>query len=129
MEQKRKYIAYKGQQFTIEWYFDGKNKSSALEYFLELSNSQKDKVLYLFRVMGDLGKIVNEEKFRYEGDQIYEFKPSPDRFLCFFFVGGKIVVTNAFEKKTAKLPIKEKERALKYKADYIVRAKKGVYYE
>jgi len=79
--------------------------------------------------MGDSGKLQNEQKFRNEGDQIYAFKPSPDRFLCFFFTGSKIIVTNAFEKKTDKLPIKEKERALKYKADYIKRVKGDIYYE
>lgn len=55
MEQKRKYIAYKGPKFTIEWYFTETDKSPALEYFLELSHAQKDKLLYLFRTMGELG--------------------------------------------------------------------------
>jgi hypothetical protein len=29
--------AYKGPEFSIEWYFDEKEKSQALEYFLDLS--------------------------------------------------------------------------------------------
>lgn len=57
------------------------------------------------------------------------FKPSPDRFLCFFVKGSKIIVTNAFEKKTDKLPPKEKSKALNYRFDYIERVKGGIYYD
>lgn len=79
--------------------------------------------------MGDIGRIHNIQKFRHEGDKIYAFKPLPDRFLCFFFAGAKIIITNAFEKKQDKLPPREKERALKYKEDYTDRVKGGTYYE
>ena len=71
----------------------------------------------------------NETKFRHEGDKVYAFKPQPHRFLCFFFTGQKIIVTNAFHKKTDKLPTKEKDRALKIKDDYELRIKRGDYYE
>ncbi|MFM6247534.1 MAG: type II toxin-antitoxin system RelE/ParE family toxin [Dolichospermum sp.] len=30
------------------------------------------------------------------------------RFLCFFFTGKKIIITNAFQKKTQKLPKNQK---------------------
>lgn len=79
--------------------------------------------------MGNAGIIKNKTKFRYEDDQIYAFKAAPDRFLCFFFKGSKIIVTNAFEKKTDKLPSREKEKAVFYKEDYINRVKRGTYYD
>ncbi|MBS0629332.1 MAG: type II toxin-antitoxin system RelE/ParE family toxin [Verrucomicrobia bacterium] len=59
------------------------------------------------------GKIFDQTKFRNEADKIYAFKPQPDRYLCFFFRGKKIIVTNAFTKKTQKLPEGEKELAVK----------------
>jgi len=68
--------------------------------------------------MGDFGKINNITKFRNEEDKIYAFKPKPDRYLCFFFIGKKIIVTNAFCKKCDKLPMKEKEKALLNKQKY-----------
>lgn len=80
-------------------------------------------------MLGDTGKIRSEKKFRNEGDQIYAFKPLPDRFLCFFHQGSKVIVTNAFEKKTDKLPITEKKKALNAKEDYIKRNNEGSYYE
>jgi len=124
----KQFIAYQGEQFTLEWYFDARGKSKSFEYFQELSFEQQKKVLYLFKLIGDTGKIFNEEKFRYEGNQIFAIKPSSDRFLCFFFEGAKIIITNAYEKKSQKMPPLEKEKALKAKLDYIERYNKGVYY-
>ena len=37
--------------------------------------------------------------------------------------GKKIIVTNAFRKKTDKLPKKEKKKSLKYREDYLDRNK------
>jgi phage-related protein len=126
---KNKFIAYEGDNFTIEWYFDKNDKSAALEYYNELPSGQQSKLKNLFFIFANTGKIRNEEKFRYEGDQIYAFKPTPDRFLCFFYQGGKVIVTNAYEKKTDRMPVREKDRALKAKADYIKRCKEENYYD
>jgi len=126
---KRKFIAYEGEEFTIEWYFNSAGKSAALEYYEELSSGQKEKLYYLFYMLADTGKIRSEEKFRNEGDQVYAFKPMPDRFLCFFYQGAKVIVTNAYEKKMDKMPPREKQKALKAKEDYIKRCNAGDYYE
>ena len=123
------YIAYQGSEFTIEWYYDIKGESLALEYFKKQPKEQQRKLLNLFRLMGEQGKIFDETKFRNEGDKIYAFKPQPDRYLCFFFQGKKIIVTNAFTKKTQKLPQGEKELALKAHQSYEKRIKEKIYYE
>lgn len=128
MKQER-CIALKGEKFTIEWYFDEKDKSPALEYFKKLSIEGKKKLTKLFSVMVSQGAIFKTTDFNNEGDKIYAFKPKPDRFLCFFFVGSKIIVTNAFEKKQDKLPLREKEKALKLKENYITRVRGGTYYD
>ena len=122
-------IAYEGSEFTIEWYCDSKGHSQALEYFEEQPKDKQRKLLNLFRLMGEQGKIFDETKFRHEGDGIYAFKPQPDRYLCFFFKGKKIIVTNAFIKKTQKLPQREKEQALRAYQSYEKRMKEGGYYE
>jgi Phage derived protein Gp49-like (DUF891). len=122
-------IAYEGSEFTIEWYCDSKGHSQPLEYFEEQPKDKQRKLLNLFRLMGEQGKIFDETKFRNEGDGIYAFKPQPDRYPCFFFKGGKVIVTNAFIKKTQKLPQSEKEQALKAYQSYEKRVKEGVYYE
>lgn len=125
----KEYIAYQGEEFTIEWYYNSKGESPALEYFNELDEDRQDKAIALFALMAHMGKIRNETKFRNEGDGIYAFKPKPDRFLCFFFSGKKIIVTNAFEKRQDKLPLEERKRALAYRRDYEVRVKSEDYYD
>ena len=122
-------IAYEGSECTIEWFFDEKGYSQALEYFLEQPQDKQRKALNLFRLMGEQGKIFDKTKFRYEEDGVYAFKPQPDRYLCFFFKGKKIIVTHAFVKKTQKLPKSEKSHALKAKVSYERRVKEGRYYE
>lgn len=122
-------VAYEGSEFTIEWYHDVKGYSQAYEYYAEQPNDKKRKLLNLLRLMGDQGKIFDITKFRNEEDGIYAFKPQPDRYLCFFFKGKKIIITNAFLKKSQKLPNVEKEQALKAYQSYEKRVKEGVYYE
>jgi len=125
----KEYIIYVGLIFQLEWFFDENGESEALEYFHQLSEQQQLKFLFLVKRIGDFGRISNKEQFRNEGDKIYAFKPQPDRFLCFFFTGKKIIVTNAFQKKTQKLPNNQKEKAIQYMNDFIQRHEEGRYYE
>ena len=114
-------VIYKGSFFHIEWYYDSDGKSQPYDYFQACDLSQKRKFLMLCQRMGDFGKILDEQKFRNESDGIYAFKPQPDRYLCFFKRGKKIIVTNAYRKQSQKLPKCEKDLALKNMADYLAR--------
>ena len=111
-------LIYEGDFYKVEWYFDDKGYSQAYEYFLKSSAVQKRKFLILVKKLADFGIIYDKTKFRNEGDDIYAFKPQPDRYLCFFFTGKKIIVTNAYHKKSDKLPSNEKSTALKNMAAY-----------
>jgi hypothetical protein len=126
---QREWIAYQGDAFTIEWYWDARGRSQSLEYFDGLSDVRQDRLLMLLKRMGDAGRIFDKTKFRNEGDQIFAFKPQPDRFLCFFAKGRKIIITNAFAKKSEKLPRAEKDRALRAKVAFETRVEEGTYYE
>ena len=122
-------IAYKGIKFTIEWYYNSNQKSPAKLYFSALTIERQEKLTQMLITMGDIGHIKNKEKFRNEDQKIYAFKPKPDRFFCFFFVGSKIIITNAYEKKTDKLSPEEHKKAMLAQQDYITRCKQGIYYE
>lgn len=122
-------VVYQGKAFTIEWYVDRRGHSESYDYYQSLPIERRVKLMKLAKLLGETGRIFDSTKFRNEGDQVFAFKPQPDRFLCFFFTGRKIIITNAFEKKSQKLPSGEKERALRAKADYEYRVKKGEYYE
>lgn len=117
-------LIYEGASYRVEWYFDEDGYSQAYEYFLRTSDVQKRKFLMLVKKMADFGVIFDKTKFRFEGDEIYAFKPQPDRFLCFFFIGKKIIVTNAYRKKSDKLPHREKVTAMKNMASYKQRTQK-----
>lgn len=111
-------LIYEGQFHRAEWYYDENGYSQAYEYFLKTNANQKRKFLILVKKISDFGMIYDKTKFRNEGDGIYAFKPQPDRYLCFFFDEKKIIVTNAFMKKTDKLPVREKDKALKIRHEY-----------
>lgn len=125
---RKEFIAYKGVQFTIEWYFGKNGQSQALEYFYMLNNTQKRKLLMLFKRIGDFGIISDKTKFRNEHDGIYAFKPQPDRFLSFFTIDKRIIITEGFNKKSNKLPVNIKKRSVLFKLDYTHRVKEDTYY-
>lgn len=129
MENSNEYVIYKGLCYTVEWYYDQNSNSQAFDFYKKLDKDRKIQFLKLVKRIADHGQIYDITKFRSEGNKIFAFKPKPDRFLCFFFVGKKIVVTNAFTKKAQKLPEQEKERALKAMDNYTKRVQKGGYYE
>lgn len=128
MGELKEYIAYEGKCFTVEWYFDHKGYSQALEYYHSLPDGERIKLLKLFKRMGDGGEIKDHTKFTNEGDKVYAFKPQPERFLCFFYKDGKVIVTNAFRKKQQKIPKGEKDKAVKARDSYLKRTEAGNYY-
>jgi phage-related protein len=127
-EKVNEFTAYKGEKFTIEWYFEENGKSDVLNYFEKLPDSLKIKTLVLFKRFADVGEIKDKTKFNFEGDALFAFKPKPHRFLCFFIKGHKIIITNAFIKKSDKFPKNEKERAISRRNDYEKRSKANIYY-
>jgi len=114
-------VIYVGECFTVEWYYDEKGYSQAYEFFLKTSDVQKRKLLVLVKRIAEYGRIFDITKFRNEGDNIYAFKPNPDRYMSFFVFGRKIIITNGFCKKSDKLPDSEKELALQYRNNYLNR--------
>ena len=125
----KEYVAYKGEKYTIEWYYTEKGESQPLEFFEKLPVVEQQKLFHIVKRLGDIGFVSDKTKFRNEGDDIYAMKPQPNRFLSFFYNGTKIIITNAFTKKSQKLRKRDKEQALAAKEDYIKRVKEGVYYE
>jgi len=115
---KENCIVYKGQFFTVEWFYDSSGYSQAFEYFESTSQVQKRKFFVLVKRIAEFGKIMDVTKFRNEGDDIYAFKPKPDRYLSFFIKGKKIIITNGFYKRTDKMPSNEKQKNIKAREAY-----------
>ena len=86
----KEYLAYKGEKFTIEWYFSPKGESQPLEIINTLSTVEQQR---------------------------------------FFFEGKKIIITNAFVKKSQKLKKQDKDCAVNARIDYAKRIKEAIYYD
>ncbi len=87
----KQYVAYKGEAFQIEWYYDSRGSSQAMDYYAELDVEDRIKVMKLFKMMGDVGRIGDITKFRSEGDKVYAFKPQPHRFLSFLYRAKRLL--------------------------------------
>ncbi len=126
--QNKEIVAYIGNVCQVEWYVRENGNIPALEYFNSLTKKDQIKAFALIKLLGDEGEIRDKTKFNFEGNKVFAFKPKPHRFLCFFFTGRKVIITNGFIKKQDKLPLEEKKKALKYYEDFEIRNKKGNYY-
>ena len=125
------YVFYQGERFRVEFYFTEKGELPAKEYFDSSQRQVQTKLLALIKHIAEYGRLFDETKFRLvdRKEKIYEFKPVAERFFSFFWEGGKIIITNAYQKKGQKVDQKELARAISLKGDYEFRVKGGVYYE
>ena len=117
--------AYKGEIFSIEFFVAGDGSCPAEEWLESQSPKMQQKFAALFVMMGNVGKIFNEQKFKHltGTDQLFEFKADQGRVLCFFFVGKRVILTHGFSKKSDKTPKGEIDRAEKTKTEFISRSK------
>jgi len=125
------YIFYQGEKFRVEFYFTQRGEMPAKEYFDLADEQVKLKLSALVKHIADTGTLFDETKFRLvdRHEKIYEFKPKAERFFNFFYEGRKILITSAYRKKGQKVDRRELAKAIKFKADYELRAKGGIYYE
>ena len=125
------YVLYHGEKFQVEFYFNQKGELPAKEYLDAVDRQVKIKLLALVKYMAENGRLFDEGKFRIvdKQEKIYEFKPMAERFFNFFYEGKKIILTNAYRKKSQKVNNRELARAIHLKKDYELRVKGGRYYE
>jgi len=74
------------------------------------------------------GKIPAKEYLEKESLDI-QVKPVNHRFFSFFYKGKKIIITNAYIKKSQKVSKGDLEKARNMKKTYVDRIKGGTYYE
>ncbi len=128
---QEEYIFYRGEKFQVEFYFTQKGKMPAKEYLGLVDEQVKLKLLYMVKGIAENGRIFDETKFRLvdKQEKIFEFKPKEERFFSFFYEGGKIIITNAYPKKSQKVDQRELVKAINSKMDYEFRTRGGIYYE
>lgn len=112
---------------VIEFY-KKENGEEPLKKFLDsLPKKLREKTLLSISYLHDYGYQLNGLYSKKITDELWELrtKQSSDitRIMYFFFDRDKVILTHGFVKKTNKTPIKEIERAEKYRKDYYRRHK------
>jgi phage-related protein len=130
------YKVYSGRTFEVEFYFNAQGKSPAYDYYQELSDDVKRRLLVILGHFADapFGTILPKAIMNIEDKEagVYAFKPSIHRFFSFFAKGRKIILLNAYQKHSQKMTRLDREAlasAIRMKEDYERRAKSGEYYE
>ncbi len=128
---KEEYIFYQGEKFQVEFYFTEIGEMPAKEYLEKESLGVQVKLAALVKYIADHGRLFNKTKFRKvdSKENIFEFKPMEHRFFSFFYKGEKIIITNAYMKKSQKVSKRDLEKAKNMKKTYAARLKGGNYYE
>lgn len=111
--------------FDIEMYETDTGKCQVKDFILSADKKMKARILWSIDLLAQHGNELREPYSKSIEDGIFELriKQGSDisRIMYFFFVGGKIVLTNGFIKKTQKTPSKEIEKAKSYRNDYLRR--------
>ncbi len=112
-------------EFEVIFYDKPDGTEPAREFIDSLDAKMQAKVLREIAFLGANGPELREPYSKAIGDNIFELRAKVgsdiSRVLYFFFVGRKIILTNGFIKKSAKTPRGEKEKAIKYRAEYMSR--------
>ncbi len=116
-------LAFEGEIFRIEFYVAAGGACPAEDWLEKQSPKMQQKFTALFVMLGNVGKIFNEQKFKHltGTNQLFEFKADQGRMLCFFFVGKRVILTHGFSKKSDKTPRGEIMRAEIIRGDFFER--------
>lgn len=111
--------------FELDFYETEDGQKPVEEFLLGLDVKMRAKMVQLMEILEDKGTQLREPYTKSLDDGIFELRckqsSNISRALFFFYVGGKIIVTNGFVKKTQRTPPREIQLAKKRRADYIRR--------
>ena len=113
------------QGFKVVFYDKPDGTEPAKDFILSLDVKMQAKIVREIELLAVNGTELREPYSKYIGDNIFELRAKVgsdiSRVLYFFFVGRKVILTNGFIKKTDKTPRGEKDRAIRYRQDYLDR--------
>ena len=112
-------------QVELVFYETGDGQKPVEDFLLGLDMKMRAKMIHMMEILEDKGVELRELYTKPLGDGIFELRCKQanniTRALFFFYIGGKIIVTNGFTKKTPKTPRQEIRLAQERRADYIRR--------
>lgn len=112
-------------KFEVEFYETADGKTPVEDFLWTLDSKMQAKLVNLMEVLEDKGTSLREPYTKHLDDGIFELRcklgSNLTRALFFFYIDGKIIVTNGFIKKTQKTPPEEIKLAKARREDYIRR--------
>lgn len=103
--------------YRVEYYEDERGNQPAKQFIDGLDVKMRVKVLGRIGLLEEYGSHIGMPYSRHLRDGIFELRTSQGgnitRILYFFVVGGRIILTHGFTKKTQKTPSVEIQRAEK----------------
>ena len=113
------------QKYKILFY-DLPDGSEPVKEFLDsLDVKMRAKMLWTIQLLEVNGIELREPYSKALEDGFFELRAKVgsdiSRVLYFFVVGHKVILTNGFIKKSTKTPSGEKEKAKRYRAEYLSR--------
>jgi phage-related protein len=115
-------------EFEVEFYETTDGDKPAKDFLISLDNKMRAKMASMISLLQDNGYNLREPYSKHLSEGIFELRAKVGsditRVMYFFYIDRRVILTNGFVKKTKKTPLKELEKAKKYRQDYLRR--KGV---
>ena len=110
-------------QFEVVFFKKSDGTVPVKDFIQQQPYKAQAKILRLISALSYYGNQLREPDSKMLSDGIFELRTKGEkgqvRILYFFYIGRKIVLTNAFIKKTRKTPLNELEQAKKYKREFV----------
>jgi len=106
----------------IEYYQTANGNEPVKDFIEGLDTKLQVKTLRSIQLLEEYGNSLREPESKPLGDGLFELRASfsrgETRVLYFFWHKNKAVLTHGFIKKSQKTPLREIEKAKKYRDDY-----------
>lgn len=113
------------EKLEVVFYDLPNGKEPAKDFLLSLDPKMRAKMLWTIKLLQDNGTALRMPYSEQLEDGIFELRAKVgsdiSRVLYFFYIGNKAILTNGFVKKTQKTPETEKNKAKRYRAEYLSR--------
>ncbi len=112
-------------RYTVSFYEAPNGQFPAVNFLDTQSAKMQAKIYWTLDLLEERGAELRMPYSEHIADGIFQIRVQAEgiaaRVLYFFFVGGEIIVTNGFVKKTPTTPPDELALAKKYRADFLKR--------
>lgn len=109
-------------RFNCFYYSLSSGRMPVKDFIFSLEQKAQDKFLYLWGLLEQSGRGLRQPHSKYLGNDMFELRFQSEAGairVLYFFWEDKVVMTNAFVKKSVKVPLKEIELAKQRRGIFI----------